>query len=173
MSRSVEPAASFPALYQALSTKVFTLCFRMLGTRCAAEDAVQETFCAVLQALPGFRGESLPSTWVYRIAVRMVMRIKAREGRSEASSGVEFDVPDAGPSPDAVAAARQEAARVLSALDQLSFEHRLTIALSAIDGVSHREIAETLGIPEGTVGSRLHAARRELLSRCETPTRDA
>jgi RNA polymerase sigma-70 factor (ECF subfamily) len=59
-------------------------------------------------------------------------------------------------------AARDEARRVHAAMLRLPAEHRAVLSLLALEGLSHREVAEVLGVPEGTVWSRLHAARRRL-----------
>ena len=61
-------------------------------------------------------------------------------------------------------AAREELRRMLAAMSQLSLEHRGVLSLSVIEGLGHARIAEVLGIPEGTVWSRLHLARRKLVA---------
>ena len=58
--------------------------------------------------------------------------------------------------------ARDRARRLMMAMDRLSGEHRTVLSLFAVEGLSHKEIAEILGVPEGTVWSRLNAARRRL-----------
>jgi RNA polymerase sigma-70 factor (ECF subfamily) len=63
---------------------------------------------------------------------------------------------------------RERGSQVAAALARLSAEHRTVIALFSLDGLSHREIAETLGIPEGTVWSRLHLARKKLAAELDT-----
>src|SRR5690348_6788496 len=76
-------ALRFEALYQTLAAPVGKLCLNVCGDRAAAEDAVQETFLAVHRALPAFRGECKPSTWVYRIALRAALKARARRAGSE------------------------------------------------------------------------------------------
>jgi RNA polymerase sigma-70 factor (ECF subfamily) len=72
-------------------------------------------------------------------------------------------VPDAeGASPEEATADRQRMAKLQDAIAQLSAEHRTVLSLFAVDGLSHRQIAEILDIPEGTVWSRLHKARKRL-----------
>lgn len=58
--------------------------------------------------------------------------------------------------------ARDEARRTLAALQQLTADHRAVLSLFALEGLSHREVAEVLGVPEGTIWSRLHGARKRL-----------
>ena len=114
------------------------------------------------RGLAGFRGEAAVSTWVYRIALREALRVKARRGPGAAGTGADERNQEASVDGEAVAASRHEARRVAAALERLSAEHQAVLALFAVDGLSHREIAEVLGVPEGTVWSRVHLARRSL-----------
>jgi RNA polymerase sigma-70 factor, ECF subfamily len=123
----------------------------MTGGAADAEDALQEVFVAVSRALPSFRGESRVSTWLYRIAIRAALEAKARNrrcpppGAALASAGGEEAL-----------VAREEARRLAQAMERLPAEQRAVLALFAIDGLRHRQIAE------GTVWSRLNVARRKL-----------
>src|SRR4051812_28254762 len=151
--------ASFDDLYRTLREPVARLCLSVTGNRAAAEDAVQETFLAVHRALGAFRGESKASTWIYRIALTTALRVRARGAKEHSSD------PTAEPSvtgPHEQVAAREEVRHVSAAIEKLSTEQRVVLSLFAIDGLGHAEIAELLGIPEGTVWSRLHLARKRL-----------
>jgi RNA polymerase sigma-70 factor (ECF subfamily) len=155
---------AFEALFRALRLPVLGLCLHVTGRRSDAEDALQETFLAVHRALPVFRGESGLSTWVFRIALRAALQLRARR-RDHAEIDPETPAPWGG---EATLVAREEARRVQAALGELSAEHRSVLALFALDGLGHAAIAEILGVPEGTVWSRLHVARarlREMLER--------
>jgi RNA polymerase sigma-70 factor (ECF subfamily) len=135
---------------------VHALCRNLLGNAADAEDAAQETFLAVARALPGYRGEASVKTWVHRIAIRVALKLRARrQPRGELDPGAS----DQGPDPIADHVAADAMARALAAL---SFEHRLVISLFAVAGMTHAEIADTLGVPEGTVWSRLHHAKHKL-----------
>lgn len=95
---------------------------------------------------------------MYRIALRAALRQRARRRPSEA---VDPETPaDRGGEADL--AARDEARRVQAAVVGLPAEHRAVLSLFAVEGLGHRQIAEILGVPEGTVWSRLHAARKRL-----------
>lgn len=155
--RGAEREAAFEALFRALREPVLALCLHLAGRRADAEDALQETFLAVHRALPRFRGEARLSTWVYRIAVRAALRVRARRRDGPA---VDPETPGGGGAADLEA--RLEARRLQEAMARLPVEHRLVLSLFALEGLSHRHIAEVLGVPEGTVWSRLHAARRRL-----------
>jgi RNA polymerase sigma-70 factor (ECF subfamily) len=159
---------SFEALFHELRLPVLKLCFRILGDRCAAEDAVQQTFCLVHEALPGFRGDAAPATWVYRIALRATLTLnRSRVAFPLASTN---DEPNAAQVlPDAQAMARQELRRVIAAMASLPFEQRTVLSMAAIEGISHRTIADVLNVPLGTVASRLHVARRALRAALQEP----
>jgi RNA polymerase sigma-70 factor (ECF subfamily) len=150
---------AFDDLFRALREPVLALCLHLAGRRADAEDALQETFLAVHRALPRFRGEARLSTWVYRIAVRAALRARARRRDGPA---VDPETPGGRSDAEADLEARLEARRLQEAMARLPAEHRVVLSLFALEGLSHRQIAEVLGVPEGTVWSRLHAARRRL-----------
>ena len=152
---------AFEALFRALREPVLGLCLHLTGRRADAEDAAQETFLAVHRALPDFRGEARLTSWVYRIAVRAAIQARARR-RDHAEVDPETPAPGGPQATDAALAARHEARRVQAALGLLPAEQGAVLALFAVEGLSHREVAEVLGVPEGTVWSRLHGARRRL-----------
>ena len=153
---------TFDDLFAELRAPVFKLCFRMLGNRHEAEDATQDTFLAVHRGLAGFRGDASVKTWVYRIALRSALTVK---GRREATADAWGDLPEASPlPPERALEARDQARRVQAAMAALPADHRAVLALSALDDASNQEIADVLGIPVGTVGSRLHSARKKLMA---------
>jgi len=157
-------ATAFELLFRALRLPVLELCLHVAGRRSDAEDGLQETFLAVYRALPAFRGESGLSTWVFRIALRAALQLRARR---HDHAVVDSETPSPGDG-EATLVAREEARRVQAALGELSAEHRSVLALFAMEGLGHAAIAEILGVPEGTVWSRLHVARsrlREILGR--------
>jgi RNA polymerase sigma-70 factor (ECF subfamily) len=152
---------AFHALFHHLHRRIFAVCRQLTASQVEAEDAVQEAFLAIHQALGGFRGDCRLSTWAYRIAIHAALRVRSRRRRVEPLEEA-GGVAEGAPLPDAVASARQEAARLERALDELSAEHRAVLSLFAVDGLGHEQIAEILGVPTGTVWSRLHAARKRL-----------
>jgi RNA polymerase sigma-70 factor, ECF subfamily len=148
---------AFREVFLALRENVFALCLHLTGNRTEAEDALQEVFWAVHRGLRGFRGESRLSTWVHRIAIHTALRTRARRRPMIAQEASTVSA-----SPEDLAARREDIDRVRYALDRLSSEHRTVLSLFAIDGLSHQEIADILGVPKGTVWSRLHLARTRL-----------
>ena len=152
---------AFEELYRQTGGAVFALCLRMTNDPALAEDLVQETFVRGWQRLRTFRGESSFSTWIYRVAVNVVLghkrsRTQERtigEGREEHAwtDGAPIDL-------------RLDLERAISRLPERA---RLVLILHDIRGYRHREIAGILGIAEGTSKAQLHRARqlvREALS---------
>jgi RNA polymerase sigma-70 factor, ECF subfamily len=165
--------AAFEPLVEKYRQRVWRVAYNILRDREEAWDVAQEAFIRAYQALPSFRGQSAFYTWLYRI----VMNVAADRGRSRGAQGRAFGtervpeedwervLPDQNPgeeSPDAAAARTEERAKIMRALDTLSEDHRRIIILGDLEGLSYREIAETLDIPMGTVMSRLHNARKRL-----------
>jgi RNA polymerase sigma-70 factor, ECF subfamily len=165
--------AAFEPLVEKYRQRVWRLAYNVLRDREEAWDVAQEAFIKAYQALPSFRGQSAFYTWLYRIA----MNVAADRARSRAAQGRAFGtervpeedwervITDPNPaeaSPADAAVRREERRKIMQALDQLSEDHRRIIMLGDLEGLSYREIAETLEIPMGTVMSRLHNARKRL-----------
>ena len=153
-----EREAAFAEVHRRLSRGLQLVCRRMLGNAADADDALQETFLAIYRALPAFRGTSALSTWAYRIAVRVALREKARK-RGTSSAGLEVVVARQGedtPGRDELAGALDRAVAALRP------EYRTVFSLCCIEELGRQQVAAILGIPEGTVWTRLHRARKEL-----------
>jgi len=163
-----ERDAVFEAIFHAHRARVFGVCRYLCGAGGLAEDALQETFLEAYKGLSGFRGDARLGTWIYRIAVRTALRLRARQAALP-------DTPvDAGADavhPHEALAARERMRHVQTAIDMLPAEQRVVLALFAVDGLGHSEIATVLGIPEGTVWSRLHNARKALAVTLGVPPR--
>jgi RNA polymerase sigma-70 factor (ECF subfamily) len=171
---------AFEALVRRYERWVFTLALRMVGNRGDAEDVAQEVFLKAYRGLPGFRGGSRFSTWLYAIASHHCLNhLAARDSRArraertagfpdgrggEPSSALDR-VADATPGPDAVLERREMRRMIQHELLQLAEHHRIVLILRDIQGMSYEDIAATLGVELGTVRSRLHRARMELKAR--------
>lgn len=153
--------AALGELHARTARPLFQLCLRITCDAGDADDAVQETFVDVLRGLRSFRGEARLTTWLFRIAIRAAMRVRNRRAarRPTAVDPAKIAADD---DPADHAADRENAARLLAAIDQLPAAQRTVVGLAAIEGLPHAEIAAVLGIPVGTVGSRLHEARDRL-----------
>ena len=135
---------------------VFRFCARRVGADRAA-DAAQETFVSAQRALGRFRGDSTPLTWLLGIAQNHCRRAMRRDSSRPTITLTEHMEPPVGGDGEIID--RQLLARALA---ELSAEHREVVILHEIEGRNHDEIAMILGIPAGTVKSRLHYAFRQL-----------
>jgi RNA polymerase sigma-70 factor, ECF subfamily len=178
-------ADPFRNLYEAYRGRVRRMLVRMVGPQ-DAEDLTQAVFEKAAKALPSFRGEAEPSTWLYRIAANVAsdwLRSRAvREGKltvalSEADAddtaaiAVGADQPDAPPSPEQLLAQKDLHACLRGEIAKLPDRLRTVFMLSALGGRSDDDIAQTLGISRANARVRLHRAReafREIVAaRCD------
>ena len=152
--------AAFAALVQRHERRVYNLAYRMLGREEDARDATQEAFLSALRKLTTFRGQAAFSTWMYRVTVNACYDILRRRARDPAPlEGM--DDWTAGSSPDPGTEVSQ-AVDVQRALLQVPEEFRAVVVMHDAMDIGYQDIAETLGIPVGTVKSRLHRGRAAL-----------
>ncbi len=151
---------------------VYRLLRRMLGSREEAEDVAQEAFLNLHRHGHRFRGEARFSTFVYRVAAnaalnrrRSLGRRRARERQLAREQAPRADLPTAPRDPEDAASGAEVQAEVQRALLALPPDLRLASILYDIEGLPYAEIARVLGIPEGTVKSRIHRARKALRDR--------
>jgi RNA polymerase sigma-70 factor, ECF subfamily len=160
--RGRDPDA-FALLVERYERRVFSLALRMLrGDYAEAEDAAQEIFLAVHQALPRFRGDARLDTWIHRIGMNVCLQ-RLRKPRLQ----VEVIQEDSAVAPDRddpfhYASARELGRDLEAALQTLPDPQRAVVVLHALQGLTYPEVARALGCPEGTVKSRLSAAFRAL-----------
>ena len=138
-------------------------CLQRFGVRDRdLDDALQEVFVVVHQRLSSFRGDARMTTWLYSICLRVAyaQRRRGHLRRELSVDQVHDTIDEDGTSPEDELAVR-ERRRVLEALlDELDLEKRALLAMFEIDELPCEEIASILGLPLGTVYSRLHAARK-------------
>jgi len=156
---------AFEVLYQRYSRPVFGLALRRLGDRGRAEDAVQETFASVWRAAGSYRPERGPGApWLYAVARNAIVD----NGRARREPPVERVEEQAG---DETPADRAESGwvawRVHRALGELPENERVVIELAYWGGRSQSEVAETLGIPLGTVKTRTRTGLMRLAEMLE------
>lgn len=134
-----------------------------MGVRSAdVPDMLQEVFVVVHRRLHTFDGSSKMSTWLFGICARVAAshRRRAHVRREEPVEAVREDAHD--DTPEKAAIARDQAALLASLLDTLPPEKRAVLVMFELEELSCGEIAEQLGVPVGTVYSRLHSARDAL-----------
>ncbi|MEZ6141524.1 MAG: sigma-70 family RNA polymerase sigma factor [Zavarzinella sp.] len=164
-------SSAYEPLVLRYQDRLYNAVFRMLNSAEDAADVVQEAFIGAYQSLHSFKGESGFFTWLYRIAFNVAISLK-RKRRIAASldwdSGErQFPEPvEDNPNihPDKNLERSEEEELLQKALDRLTNEHRMIIILNDIQDEKYEDIAEILGIPIGTVRSRVHRARAELRS---------
>ncbi|MEU4563520.1 RNA polymerase sigma factor [Actinoplanes sp. NPDC023936] len=155
-----DPAA-LNTLLIAVGPETLRLCGRFLPNREDAEEACQDTLWAVARGIGRFHGRSTFRTWLYSLAAnrsRSTYQVIRRRHDGEAAG---VPLPDrADPRRTSVVAATR--IDLLEALDGLPPEYAEAAALRDVLGLSYGDIAGLLNIPEGTVKSRIHEARRRL-----------
>ncbi|MGB7860452.1 MAG: sigma-70 family RNA polymerase sigma factor [Acidimicrobiia bacterium] len=152
---------AFNEIMTAHENRVFSVCLRILGDREMALDATQETFLTAFRKAHQFKGNAAVGTWIYRIAVNTCYDQLRKMKRRPSESMPDYLDPADHSAEEAVesAAVRPE---LRAALDTLPPEFRAAIVLSDVEGMSLPEAAETLGVPIGTVKSRVFRGRRLL-----------
>ncbi|MCO8120874.1 RNA polymerase sigma factor [Stieleria sp. TO1_6] len=149
-------------LYERCSGRVYALMVRIVG-RQDADDAMQLAFLQIFRKLDRFGGNSSLETWIYRVATNEALQLLRRRKRDTADT---FSLePETNVSPSGL---RLEDAEMLqTGLAAIEPQLRAILTLREVQELSYAEIAEVMDIPEGTVGSRLNRARRELRSELE------
>jgi RNA polymerase sigma-70 factor (ECF subfamily) len=149
---------AFGRLVERYQTMVYTLAFNALGAHADAEDAAQEVFLRAFRKLPGFRGASAFSTWLFRLAVNTVIDYQRRQLRVP----VPAEVPERLGGTDSEALERVGYGELMAALGELPPDYRLPVVLRDIYGLEYREIARVLDRPLGTVKAYVHRGRNAL-----------
>ncbi len=148
-------------LLVAVRPDALRLCARFLPNREDAEEACQDTLLAVARGIGRFHGESAFRTWLYRIAANRARSTYQRLRRRYAGEAAGVPLPDR-PDPRRTSVVAGTRLDVLDAMEALPPEQAEVVSLRDVLGLTYGEIAALLGVPEGTVKSRLHEARRRL-----------
>lgn len=156
--------AEFTALVERQSRFVFRIAYAVLLNSSDAEDAVQETFLKLFRNRVWQQAEN-ELAFLARIAWRTAVDLRRSLSRSQSESVTSpraEELPSLRPSPEQVFASANEHAAVHALIDSLAEDLRIPLVLSSIEELNSREIGEVLGIPEGTVRTRLQRARQLL-----------
>jgi RNA polymerase sigma-70 factor (ECF subfamily) len=152
---------AFDQIMRIHEDRIFSVCLRIMGDRERALDATQETFLTVFRKAGQFQGKSQVGTWIYRIAVNTCYD-QLRKAKRRPSESLPDYVDPADPSAESVIDSAGLRPEIETALATLPQEFRSAIVLSDIEGLSMPEAAEALGVPVGTVKSRVFRGRRLL-----------
>lgn len=147
----------FDQLYQEFSPRIYKLCLSYSGDKLFADDLHQETWIAVWNSLPKFRGESKIGTWIYRIAINTclvgIKKEKNKDQNSEAilSKLVYEETQDNS----------KEINRLYESISKLKESERIIITL-VLEEKPYEEIAEITGITENNLRVKIHRIKKEL-----------
>lgn len=168
-----DPTA-FDQLVIKYSPRLYGLVYNMTSNHEDANDLMQDIFAKAYRAIGGFRGKSSFYTWIHSIGVNMTINFLKKRGHhyklslDDVDSNIQNDqdfielTTGSNPVRDADLAELQQ--RLNEAMMKLSYEHRTVVTLFDIQGMSHAEISEVLGVSNGTVRSRLFYAHQQLQS---------
>ncbi len=145
--------AAYAGLVHAYAGRVFAICFGMLGSRCDAEDMAQQTLLQGFTQIRSLRDSRRFGPWLARIARNLCLdAIRARKHAAQPLPEID----------DSAALSVEDHRRLEAALASLSSDYRVPLMLFYFDGRSTQGIAETLGIRQAAVQTRLSRARRQL-----------
>jgi RNA polymerase sigma-70 factor (ECF subfamily) len=153
---------AFDALVERHRRHVYQLCYRFVRHHEDASDLAQEAFIRAYRSLPGFRGQSAVSTWLYRIAVNVCLNRVS--GKSNAFERVEYRdaIDERLEAPDAALLRRERAAEVRAAIARLPKKQRATLVLRVYHELPHEDIAGILGSSVGAAKANLFHALSNL-----------
>ncbi|MDA2969481.1 MAG: sigma-70 family RNA polymerase sigma factor [Actinomycetota bacterium] len=157
--------AAFEQLVVRHQELVFSLAFKLTGNKEMANDVAQEAFIRAWRAIDKFRGDSTFGTWIYRITVNSAwtLRKKAKKHKTlNIDETYEPVVIDEKRDPELVAINSDLSLTLINALDKIPIDQRIIVELKSIEGRSHKEIADFLGISVTAAKVRLHRAHQRL-----------
>lgn len=161
---------AFNILFSRYQSQVVNIAYNMLSDREDACDAAQEVFVKVYRNIESFKEQSSFTTWIYRITANVcsdILRKRQRDANVVSinrftDENKEMDIKDDAPTAQENMELSERQAAVRSAINELKEEYRVVITLCDIEGMSYDDISAVLGIPSGTVKSRINRARNAL-----------
>lgn len=157
--------------------KVYNLAYRLSGDRSDAEDLTQEAFFRAYRSFESYEGDKPFENWIFRIVTRLYLDlIRSRKRRVQTLSydapitndktddQVHLQAQDGNPNPEEALFMRSVSEDLSAALNALKPDQRTLVLLADVEQIGYQDIAEILGIPMGTVRSRLHRAHKKMKS---------
>ena len=165
--------SAFDQLVTAVTPRGHTVAHSLVGSREDARELVQESLTKVYAARASYRNEEPFLPWFHRILRNACISFLRKRGRATTRSissaidddGADWEIEASELRPDQEAEATDTSAHVRAALDTLPLKHREILSLRHFEDLSYADISLQIGIPEGTVMSRLYHARRRLAER--------
>lgn len=155
--------AAFEALVKRQGPMVLGVCRRVLGNLHDADDAFQATFLILVHKASSLKSRDLVGNWLYGVAYNTALAARAKTNRVRAKEVQVIEMPEPAVTPPDDWSDLDP--RLDHELSRLAGIYRVAIVLCVLEGKSRNEAAQKLGIPEGTMSSRLAAARRQLAKR--------
>ncbi len=160
---------AFGELVSRYQARLYNAAIRLVDNPEDAADVVQDAFLNAYQSLRSFKGDAEFFTWLYRIAFNVAISLKRKkravvslDAQGSGEHSLEPDDPSEYTRPGALLERTEDEAQLHAAMERLSDEHRNVLLMKDIEGMKYEEIAEVLGVPIGTIRSRLHRARLDL-----------
>lgn len=173
-AQTCDPDA-FSVLVERYSSRIYGVCFSLLGNRQDAEDCVQETFFKAYRSIRAYNFQAAFYTWLYRIAINACHDYRRKNSRSTAYSldealetedGAVFQqIADDKPLPDEQFVTAETNLLIRQQIDCLPDYLKEILILRDLEGLSYHELAAAFHLSEGTVKSRLSRARRQLMEK--------
>jgi RNA polymerase sigma-70 factor (ECF subfamily) len=162
--------SAFEALYQQHASRLYNLATRMSGAKGDADDLLQDIFLLAYRKVGSYRGESSLGTWLYRLAMNHCLDVlrsrHAKMGLVTDSMDAPDAAPVAAPGPALSAVSRIDLERAIRALPPAC---RAAFLLHDVEGFGHQEVADILGVSEGTSKSQVHKARLRIRAHLSAP----
>lgn len=151
-------------IYLRFKDRVYGLAWKMTGDSQEAEDLTHDVFLRIHDHLDSFEGRSELGTWIYRVATNLCLNHLRRRKRASFFEAIEerFGLTDRSRSQESAAIQAEATEMLQGAIRTLPPVYRACVVLRDLEGLSYQEMAEVLGVPEGTVMSRLARGRDRL-----------
>lgn len=165
---------AFSVLVEKYQDRLFNATYRLCGNYQDACELTQEAFLRALRGIAGFRSEAKFYTWLFRIALNLTRSRQRRSGRRKSRSLNELDgtleaasqasslSQSESSDPAERAEQSEQNSKVVAALDQLAGHYKTVIVLRDVEDLDYQQIAQIVGVPVGTVKSRVHRGRLAL-----------
>ena len=164
-------SGAFAELVAPLSRRMLSIAHRLVGNREDAEDVVQESLWKAYQHLPSYRMEAAFSSWLTRITVNQAIGLLRRRRTNPIDQSLDSDDqtqpvfacwPAPGPTPEEICQVGELRDRLATAMERIPLKYQVALSQLALEGRSHREIADRLGVSVATAKTRVHRARHML-----------
>ncbi len=161
--------SAWEALLRVYARKIYSVCYRFTGRAEEAEDLTQEVFIKIFQTLRSFDSKQGSfATWLHRVARNHLVDHYRRTKKDRMTESIDEDAgliaekPSPGSGPAGHVEAQERKEQLQRALDRLSPDLREAVILRDLQDLDYLEIAQVLGVPHGTVKSRINRGRLEL-----------